>query len=145
MRIWVWSLASLRGLKIRHCHELWCRLQMWLHFNPVLLWLWCRPAAAAPIWSLAWELPYAVGTALKSLKKKKTVQRIVSCPYCYCPDFKNYFIIFTFSLSYARHFFFIVKVFLPTWPWPIGPLPWSPRRLPSAQLWCPYLFIHELC
>ena len=68
MRIWVWSLASLRGLRIRHCHELWCRLQMWLHFNPVLLWLWCRPAAAAPapIWSLAWELPYAVGVSLKS-------------------------------------------------------------------------------
>ena len=30
-----------------------------------LLWLWCRLAAAAPIWSLAWELPYATGTALK--------------------------------------------------------------------------------
>ena len=29
------------------------------------LWLWCRLAATAPIQSLAWELPYAVGTALK--------------------------------------------------------------------------------
>ena len=28
MRTRVWSLASLSGLKIRHCHELWCRLQM---------------------------------------------------------------------------------------------------------------------
>ena len=27
--------------------------------------LWCRPEAAAPIRPLAWELPYAVGTALK--------------------------------------------------------------------------------
>ena len=25
MRFRVWSLASLRGLKIRHCQELWCR------------------------------------------------------------------------------------------------------------------------
>ena len=24
----------------------------------VLLWLWCRPAAAAPIQPLAWELPW---------------------------------------------------------------------------------------
>ena len=24
------SLASLRGLGIPHCHELWCRSQMWL-------------------------------------------------------------------------------------------------------------------
>ena len=30
-----------------------------------LLWLWCRPAAAALICPLAWELPYAVGVALK--------------------------------------------------------------------------------
>ena len=37
----------------------------------VLLWLWRRPAAAAPIWPLAWELPYATGLALKRQKKKK--------------------------------------------------------------------------
>ena len=36
-----------------------------------LLWLWCRPAAAAPIQPLAWELPYAAGATLKSKKKKK--------------------------------------------------------------------------
>ena len=39
--------------------------------NPALLWLWGRPAAAAPIRPLAWEPPYAVGVALKSKKKKK--------------------------------------------------------------------------
>ena len=37
----------------------------------VLLWLWCRLAAAAPIQPLAWEPPYAVGVAIKSKKKKK--------------------------------------------------------------------------
>ena len=26
--------------------------------NLALLWLWCRPAASAPIWPLAWEPPY---------------------------------------------------------------------------------------
>ena len=31
----------------------------------VLLWLWCRPAAVAPIRPLVWELPCAVGAALK--------------------------------------------------------------------------------
>jgi len=31
-----------------------------------LLWLWGRPTAAALIQSLAWELPYAAGVALKS-------------------------------------------------------------------------------
>jgi len=37
----------------------------------VLLWLWCWLAAAAPIQSLAWELPYAVGVALKRRGEKK--------------------------------------------------------------------------
>ena len=35
-----------------------------------LLWLWCRLAAIAPVGTLAWEPPYAVGAALKSKKKK---------------------------------------------------------------------------
>ena len=38
--------------------------------DPVLLWLWCRPAAATPIQPLAWELPYAEGVALKKKKSK---------------------------------------------------------------------------
>ena len=35
------------------------------------LWLWHRLAATPPIGPLAWELPYAVGAALKGKKKKK--------------------------------------------------------------------------
>ena len=35
------------------------------------LWLWCRPEAVALIGLLAWELPYAMGEALKRQKKKK--------------------------------------------------------------------------
>ena len=37
----------------------------------MLLWLWCRLEAVAPIGSLAWEPPYALGMALKSKKEKK--------------------------------------------------------------------------
>ena len=39
--------------------------------DPVLLWLWCRPVATPLVRSLAWELPYAVGEALKKKTKKK--------------------------------------------------------------------------
>ena len=39
--------------------------------DPALLWLWHRPAAAAPTQPLAWELPCAVGMTLKSKKKEK--------------------------------------------------------------------------
>ena len=38
--------------------------------DPALLWLWCRPAATAPIGPLAWEPPYAVGVVLKRQKIK---------------------------------------------------------------------------
>ena len=36
-----------------------------------MLWLWCRLAATVPIGPLAWEPPYAVGEALKRLKKRE--------------------------------------------------------------------------
>ena len=39
--------------------------------DPEFLWVWHRPAAAAPIQPLAWELPYAVGTAIKSNNSNK--------------------------------------------------------------------------
>ena len=38
--------------------------------DPVLLWLWYRPVATAPIGPLAWEPPYAKGVALKRQKIK---------------------------------------------------------------------------
>ena len=39
--------------------------------DPALLWLWCRPAATAPIRPLVWEPPYAEGAALEMAKKDK--------------------------------------------------------------------------
>ena len=44
--------------------------------DPMLLWLWCRPAVTAPIRSLAWELPYALGAALKKAKTNKQTTNI---------------------------------------------------------------------
>ena len=71
LRMQVQSLASLSGLRIWHCRKrrsVGCRCGS----DPaVLLWLWCREAAAAPIQPPAWELPYASGEALKRAKTKK--------------------------------------------------------------------------
>ena len=39
--------------------------------DPTLLRLWHRPAAVGLIGPLAWDLPYASGTALKQNKQKK--------------------------------------------------------------------------
>ena len=44
--------------------------------DPVLLWLWHRPATIAPIQPLAWDPPYAVSAALKSKGKKTKKQKL---------------------------------------------------------------------
>ena len=46
-------------------------LAQWVK-DQVLLWLWCRPAAVAPIRPLVWEPPYAAGAALKRQKSYST-------------------------------------------------------------------------
>ena len=66
MRTQVQSLALLSELRTQHC----CGIGRRCGSYPALLWLWCRPAAIAPIQLLAWEPPYATGPALKSKKKK---------------------------------------------------------------------------
>ena len=55
-----------------------------------LLWLWCRPVATALILPLAWEPPYAVGTAqengkmTKKKKKKRLLLTFVGVPVMAC-------------------------------------------------------------
>ena len=48
-----------------------------LGLDPVLLWLWHRPSAIAPIRPLAWEPPYAVGVALEKTKKDKKLKKSI--------------------------------------------------------------------
>ena len=68
MRMRVQSLASLRVLRI--CVAVSCGVGRRWGLGLTLLWLWCRPAAAALIWPLAWELPCAADAALKIQKNK---------------------------------------------------------------------------
>ena len=55
------SLALLSGLRIRHCCEL--RVGRKCGSDMVLLWLWRRRVATAPIRPLAWEPPHASGSS----------------------------------------------------------------------------------
>ena len=43
--------------------------------DPMLLWLWCKPAATAPIQPLAWEPPNAMGVAPRKGKKTPSPQK----------------------------------------------------------------------
>jgi len=65
----VQTLALLSGLRIGVAVS--CGASRRHGLNLALLWLWYRPAAAAPIQPLAWEPPHAAGTALKRPKKEK--------------------------------------------------------------------------
>ena len=65
-----------------------------------LLWLWCRLAAVALIRPLAWERPYAMGTALKS-KQNKTNQKKVTSFTCSCSVFLKPHRDYVFSIVYS--------------------------------------------
>ena len=66
MRMQVPSLASFSGLGSGVA--MGCGVGQRRGWDPLLLWLWCRLAATAPIQSLAWQLPYASGVALERPK-----------------------------------------------------------------------------
>ena len=51
--------------------------------DPVLPWLWYRPAAVAPMGPLAWEPPYAAGAALKN-KNENTKWDLRVPPISFC-------------------------------------------------------------
>ena len=60
--------------------------------GPELLWLWHTPAAVAMIQPLAWELPYAVGVALKSNPpQKKNVMDIMHINCCFPWQGQSYY------------------------------------------------------
>ena len=74
MRMWVWSLALLSGLRMRHCHELWYRSQTWLRSHIAVT--VAEASAVALIQSLAWKFPYGASVALKKEKKKKRKRKL---------------------------------------------------------------------
>ena len=51
--------------------------------DPTLLWLWHRLAATAPNGLLAWELPYALDSALKRQKDHKKISLKSFSQYLY--------------------------------------------------------------
>ena len=66
--------ASFSGLRIQHCHELWCRSQMQFGSRVAVA------VATALVRPLFWELPYPSSVALKSKKKgrKRYIKKIKS-------------------------------------------------------------------
>ena len=72
MRTQVRSLASLIGLRIRHCCELWCRSQMWVRSGVAVAVVWAGGCGSDS--TLAWEHPYPAGAGLKRQNKQTNKQ-----------------------------------------------------------------------
>ena len=68
VRMWVRSLGLAQWVKHPGINSIYGS-------NPMLLWLWSRPAAAALIRPLPWEPPYATGSALKTKRKERKRER----------------------------------------------------------------------
>ena len=75
MRMQVQSLVLFSGFRIKCCHScaVSCGFAMSCRHSsdPALVWLWGKPAAAAPIGPLDREPLCATGLALKSQKKER--------------------------------------------------------------------------
>ena len=68
----------------------------------MLLWLWHRPVATAPVQSLAWEPPYVIDAALKRPKKKKNL--IILSDFQFARDFEHLLIVGFVPLVLAEDF-----------------------------------------
>ena len=96
MRTQVWSLASLSGLRIWHCRELWCRSQMRLRS--------CVSVALASASGCSsdstpvWELPYAMGAAPKRQSSKQCGKCATQSLLSWINIFTNH--IFSLNISY---------------------------------------------
>ena len=71
MRLHVQSLALLSGSSVAMSCGIGCRCGS----DPMLLWLWRRLAAVAPIRPLAWEPPCAADAALKNKQTKLLINK----------------------------------------------------------------------
>ena len=96
--------------------------------DPVLLCLWCRPAATALIHPLAWEPPYAEGAALKRQKGKnkqtnkqtnKSCKLFInlSCHFCIFSQsiyhHQTYYV-FHVSTFLSIYIYFVIPIYPPT-------------------------------
>ena len=75
MRMQVWSLVSLSGLRIRHCCELWCRLQTQPGSGIAVAVVQARSYSSDLTPSLGTSC--AVGVAQKKKRKKERKERDV--------------------------------------------------------------------
>ena len=77
MRVQVRSLIWLSGLRIRRCHEPWCRSQTQLRSGVAVAVV--KAGSYSSDLTLAWEFPHAAGAALKNKQTNKKIKNGSAC------------------------------------------------------------------
>ena len=78
MRMQVQSLALLSGLKIQHCHELWCRMQMCLGSGVAVAAVYASSSSSDSTPSLGTPICCRYGPKKEKKKKKKKILKILT-------------------------------------------------------------------
>ena len=79
MRMWVWSLALLRGLKTQHCHELLCRLQIHLGSGIAVTVAGSLSSDSTPSLGPAFKKAAGGGGGLCSGETQWTIESYMAC------------------------------------------------------------------
>ena len=72
-----------------------------MRLDHALLWFWHRLAATSPVRPVAWESPYAAGTALKKKDQKKKKKDPITVSHLNYFTNDNYF--FTLRIEIFKH------------------------------------------
>ena len=78
MRLWVRSLVSLSGLKIRRCRGLWCRSQTWLGSGVAVAVMQAGSCSSHSTPSLGTSVCHGCGPKKQRKKKKMPHETIVT-------------------------------------------------------------------
>ena len=75
MRMWVGSLALLSGLRTRHCHKLWYRLQVQLGSRVAVAVVYASSCSSNSTPSLGTSICRGYGPEMKKKKKKEKKEK----------------------------------------------------------------------
>ena len=86
MRLWVQSLDSLSGLRIRRCCELWCRLQTWLGPGVAVAMVQASGYSSSSTSSLGTFTCSSAALEKTKRQKKKKRKKLIwpqACSFCF--------------------------------------------------------------
>ena len=101
MRMQVQSLASFSGLRIWHCHELWCKSQTQLRYGIAVVVVQASGYSSNSAPNLGTPICHRCGPKKKKRKKKEIVS-FISMTF-----FKHFKILSVFMIYWNKYYFYL--------------------------------------